>query len=458
MGLVSSAAVLILSYQLSGQKDRKVPDAEVYKATATPDRIILSWNGDPATTAAVTWRTSTGVQMPAAEIAPAEDGAGFVPKAKSFPARTESLETDTGAAAYHSVSFTGLQPNSKYVYRVGDGANWSDWNQFQTASDKAAPLEFIYVGDAQNDIYSLWSRVIRASFAEAPRARFIVHAGDLANRGIVDGEWGEWHAAAGWINRSVFSLPTPGNHEYPTDKEKKRALTRHWRKQFTLPENGLKGLEETNYWLDIQGVRFVSLNSNERQKEQADWLDKLLSNNPNPWTILTFHHPIYSTASGRDNNTLRDLWQPIFDKYRVDLVLTGHDHSYGRSNLMTGLSTKNAGTVYVVSVSGPKMYSIDPEPWMQRKAEDTQLFQVIRVDGGKLHYEARTARGLLYDAFDLQKVKGKPNKMNNLVPNSSENLRTPEYRAELVRAAAERKKAEEAKKKAEAEKAKPPQD
>lgn len=402
-GLGVAIATLLVAWQLTGQKDRGVPGDVLYRATPVPDRVILTWAADPATTAAVTWRTDSSIAKALAEIAEAEDGPGFPKKARTVEARTEPF----GAALSHSAHFIGLKPATQYLYRVGDGANWSDWNQFRTAAAGPAPLEFIYVGDAQNDIFSMWAHLIRQGYSEAPKASFILHAGDLANRGVVDSEWGEWHAAAGWINRSVFNVATPGNHEYPAGEDKVRRLTGHWRKQFTFPENGLPGLEETIYWFDIQGVRIVSLNSNEKQKEQAAWLDQLLANNPNQWTVLTFHHPILSTAKGRDNKELRELWQPVLDKHRVDLVLTGHDHTYGRSNVVNG-------TVYVVSVSGPKQYTLEPQPWMQRSGADTQLFQVIRIDGPTLRYEARTARGRLHDAFELTKSAGAPNRIRNL--------------------------------------------
>jgi hypothetical protein len=141
--------------------------------------------------------------------------------------------------------------------------------------------------------------------------------------------------------------------------------------------------------------------------------------------VLTFHHPVLSTAKGRDNKALREAWQPIIDKHKVDLVLTGHDHTYGRSNLQTGLSTQKGGTIYVVSVSGPKMYELEKQAWMARAAEDTQLFQVIRIDGDVLNYQARTARGVLYDAFELRKAKGKPNRLISRIPATPENRRAP---------------------------------
>ncbi len=399
----------------------------IHQPLRMPDRIILTFAGDPAHSMAVTWRTSADVQQAWAEIAPAEDGPGFADAATRVDAESENFESDLGKARYHSVRFADLEPETMYAYRVGDGETWSAWQQFTTLSDEPKPLEFLYVGDAQNDILSLWSRLMRQGYSSAPAADFIVHAGDLVNRGNRDAEWGEWFLAAGWIFGKTPSLPTPGNHEYPEEAGVGRALTPHWRPQFTLPENGPEGLEETCYYVDMQGVRFVALNSNERQQEQAAWLDKLLSDNPNRWTVVTHHHPIHSSAEGRDNPELRALWQPIYDKYGVDLVIQGHDHSYARTNLATGanLQSPNNGTVYVVSVSGPKMYEIDRRDWMARAAEDTQLFQIVRIDGDRLEYESRTARGLLYDAFELVKRADGSKELVNRIPDSPERRRDP---------------------------------
>ncbi len=397
----------------------KHPDKERLRPTPTPDRIILTWTGDPAHTQAVTWRTDTSVLRGVAQIAPAEGGPLFVKKAREVLSRSASFTSDLGAARNHTVEFTGLEPDTRYVYRVGDGTNWSEWIQFRTASERPQPFSFIYFGDAQNDVRSMWSRVIREAHAEAPRARFIIHAGDLINIANRDAEWGDWFEAGGFINAMIPSIATPGNHEYPrAPMSTGRKLADHWRPQFALPLNGPDGLEETAYWIDYQGMRIVSLNSNERQKEQVEWLDRVLSDNPNRWTVLTFHHPIWSTAKGRDNDDLRKLWLPVIRRHRVDLVLQGHDHTYARSNLKTGLNKqeRDTGTIFVVSVSGPKMYNVSRQEWMRRAAEDTQMYQVIHVDDERLRYRAHTASGELYDAFDLVKRSGEPNHLINRVP------------------------------------------
>ena len=72
------------------------------------------------------------------------------------------------------------------------------------------------------------------------------------------------------------------------------------------------------------------------------------------------------------------------------------------------------GTVYVVSVSGPKQYDVsDSHPLMERLGEDTQLFQIVEIDGDELRFESRTAIGGLYDGFTLRKRPGAP---NDLIP------------------------------------------
>lgn len=159
----------------------------------------------------------------------------------------------------------------------------------------------------------------------------------------------------------------------------------------------------------------------------------MLADNPCQWTVVTCHHPLYSAAKQRDNARLRSQWKPLFDKYRVDLVLQGHDHTYARTghgvpdNVASGENTVSpeAGTVYVVSVSGPKMYELTRQPFMKRAAEDTQLYQIIHIDGPTLRYEARTATGDLYDCFQLKKRPGRTNELIEQGPMTPERLRAP---------------------------------
>ena len=405
-----------------------------YPPQPTPDRIILSWSDDPATTQSVTWRTDVSVKKAYAEIAVADPSPDFQKQKKKTEAATELLVTNNNAANFHSATFTGLNPETMYAYRVGSENNWSEWFQFKTASDEAKPFAFLYFGDAQNDIKSLWSRCIRQAYSTIPDVDFLLHAGDLINRANNDEEWGEWFYAGGWAYGMKPNIATPGNHEYGRNEEGQRVLSRHWQPTFTLPLNGPRGLEETVYYTDYQGARLISLNTQAMYADsttiqpQADWLEGVLENNPNRWTIVTHHHPIYSTAKGRDNEEVREALQPLYEKYGVDLILQGHDHSYGRGyNLLFGASRKDKGPIYVVSVSGPKMYNLNFEPWMERAASNTQLYQIIKVENERLVYEAFTTTGGLYDAFELRKRKDGSNKfIDNAPDNVPEIINIPE--------------------------------
>lgn len=411
---------------------------EMYRPGVIPDRIILTWTGDPATTQAVTWRTSTDVPQGKAEIAVAGAEPDFMKDAVTVAATSQALLTDLSTAHFHTVRFKDLQPATKYAYRVGDGRNWSEWFHFTTASQDAAPLTFVYFGDAQNNLRSMWSRVIREAYGDAPDLDFFLHAGDLVNSAESDREWGEWFGAGAWVNGMVPSIAVPGNHEQASSGDGRR-LSHHWRPSFAFPQNGPAGLEESCYTIVIQGVRIIALNSNQQMQDQTKWLEGVLEKNREKWVIVTFHHPIYSTGNGRDNASMRGQWKPLFDRFHVDLVLQGHDHTYGRTGLETPLvgpdgneldeqnqpggvnaRDQKTGTVYVVSVSGPKMYTMQRFPFMPRQAEYTQLYQIIRVDGDELKYESRTAVGEVYDAFTLKKQKGRINQLIDQTPGTPE--------------------------------------
>lgn len=376
-----------------------------------PDRILLSIGEDPSTGMGVSWRMDSTifsgyVELAVAKAAPVADSVRF------YPAKLEKLDNDGRISHYFSVKFTGLKPDALYMYRVGDSVRRSEWVQFKTAADAFRPFSFLYVGDAQNEHKTWWSRVIRAAYQSDPKSAFLVHAGDLVNRANADNEWGEWFYAGGWMHAMIPAVATPGNHEFYRDAKGVEAISRFWHPTFNLPENGPDSLKEMAYYFDYQDTRVISISSESLLISPADslrqvrWLEEILKTNTRRWTIITMHHPIFSVGNGRDNDDLRRALEPIFQKYAVDLVLTGHDHAYGRGVSAVSPIRKSQplkGPVYVVSVSGPKMYLPSFAPWLQRVGSNTQLFQRVRVASDQLTVEAITATGEIYDSFNIQK-------------------------------------------------------
>ncbi|MDZ7634979.1 MAG: metallophosphoesterase family protein [Bacteroidales bacterium] len=334
--------ILFLALTTSSIAQEKISS---YKPSPDPDRIILTIKGDPSTTMAVTWRTDTTVTESVAQLSQNLPTV-FLPDSSTVVTGTfEDVEGDGIVARFHSVNFTTLDPGETYTYRVGSGPDASEWFRFTTASATPDPFTFLYLGDSQMGSNSLYSRVIRQAYRSVPEARLMLFPGDLVDGGsgtiLQDNEWGIWHEAGGFINAEIPLIATPGNHEYynPGDRSR-RELNRYWRPGFSLPENGPAGLEETSYTIDYQGVRFIVVNSDMMMRDegiarrQALWVEELLKSNPCKWTIMTFHHPIFSTSARRDNKVIRELLKPLFDKYGVDMVLTGHDHTYARGMIM----------------------------------------------------------------------------------------------------------------------------
>ena len=381
-----------------------------FDPTVYPDRIMLSIPGDPSTSRAVSWRTLFTVTESIAEITPVVPSPELEKDAVTIKGINSPWEEGSQVSMGHKVFFENLKPETKYAYRVGDGERWSEWFQFQTSSAKDEPFTFLYFGDVQNDIKSLGSRTLRQAYTHFPEADFMLFAGDLVSRSTEE-YWREFFYAGAWIFGMMPSVVTPGNHEYDKPENQPRTFSKHWNQIYSSPANSpSEEYFNRNYYLDYQGVRFVSFDSpalGEHPEDSAlviNWLDKTLSDNPNRWTVLFTHYPVYSCSQGRNNVDYRNSIQPLLEAHGVDLVLAGHDHTYCRGYNPEGVKAKGKNLpLYVVSVAGPKMYGLNTSFWSDRMGSLTQLYQYVSVSREKLEFKAFTVAGELYDHFVISK-------------------------------------------------------
>ncbi len=409
------ALLLALASALATAAPAAEPNTQVpaasrhYAASGFPDRIVASPAQDAAHGFAVMWRTDASVEKPLLELVVAGDSPDLGTP-RRIVAVTTVLESENGLSHHHRADIDGLQPDTLYAYRVQGADTWGAWTHFRTAAAAGAPLTLLYFGDTQNKNLSHVSRVIRQAWHSTPDARLALFAGDLVSGGdgVDDNEWGEWFEAGRWLLEGTAVAPAAGNHEYFEEFEdtpqERRVLGRHWPATFALPRNGAPAAESTSYWFDYQGVRIAVLDGTSvldlgTGAAQAAWLDQVLADNPHPWSIVMVHQPFYSPNAARENAKLVEQVLPVIRRHKVDLVLQGHDHTYGRRGDAGGAATP----VFVVSVAGPKQYRLSEHArrTMKPVAEDTQLYQVLRIDPQRLAYESRTATGRLYDAFEL---------------------------------------------------------
>jgi len=388
------------------------PQYANYAPTIFPDRVMLTIPGNPATSRAVSWRTEFSNNVSIGEITPVNAASQLEKEKQVVTGTVAPWEDGSQSSMGHKAIFENLKTKTKYAYRVGDGKNWSEWFQFETSSDRPEPFSFLYFGDVQNDIKSLGSRTLRQAYTHFPEADFMLFAGDLVSKSNEE-YWREFFYAGGWLFGMLASIATPGNHEYDKLENQPRTFSKHWNQIYTFPPNGpAEKFQQRIYFFDYQGVRFVSVDSpaigenGEDGLMILDWLDKTLASNPNRWSVVFTHYPVFSCSQGRNSEKYREAIKPILEKYGVDLVLQGHDHTYCRGQNLSkaGFSTKNH-PMYVVSVAGPKMYGLNTSFWSDRMASNTPLYQNISFNGNVLNYQSFTVAGDLYDEFQIVKNK-----------------------------------------------------
>lgn len=375
-----------------------------------PDHVVLTWSSDPRTTQAIQWRT--GPRVTRGRVAYGKKADYLRPHPKRLrtvkappPTRlTDRLLLNDPVVHRFTVELRGLEPGTTYLYSVGDGSadGWTEFAEFTTAPAGIEPFSFIYMGDAQNGL-DRWGTLVRNAFRRRPDAAFYLMAGDLVNRGAERDDWDNLFAnAAGVYDRRPL-VPVIGNHEcqggHPT----------LYLQQFALPHNGPPGLEaERCYAFEYSNALFVVLDSNLDPATQTDWLEEQLARSRATWKFVSYHHPAYSSAPNRDNQKLRELWTPLFDKYHVDLALQGHDHAYLRTYPLKAsqrVASPKDGTVYIVSVSGTKMYKQDPREYTEFGLTNVSTYQVLdlQISGNRMVYRAYDLDGQLRDELVIEK-------------------------------------------------------
>jgi 3',5'-cyclic AMP phosphodiesterase CpdA len=354
---------------------------------ATPSRILLTPTADPATSQVVSWtmpRRMAG-QRVRFRVAGA-DVARSVPAVRR-PA-TSTSHSGTRAPRYRAI-LRGLRPGTRYEYRIVTRAHRTPWRSFTTADPSSDEVTLIGLGDTQVDNRGVPRATIRRALADAPDADLVLQAGDVVNLPTRGSEWSALFAAMGNSARTRNWVVSIGNHEQCVLITCSSNRAEAFRSYFDWPTNGFPGQGETWFYTDHQGVRIVVLDSfGGRMAEQAAFLDAALASNRQPWSIVLMHAPPFAASPGRTNADVRRLWLPILEARNVDLVLTGHDHSYARGHLTPG------GPVYVTSVSGPKYYAATDADWRAHGATRvawaarTSTYQVIRISGDTLRYRA----------------------------------------------------------------------
>jgi len=141
-------------------------------------------------------------------------------------------------------------------------------------------------------------------------------------------------------------------------------------------------------------VRFLALDSNLMDRKQVEWIESTLRDAREDWKICYFHHPLYSNADRHGSAVdLRVLLEPIFIKYGVNVVFSGHDHVYERLKPQKGI-------YYFVSGSAGQLRAGNMSPSDQTAAafDKDQSFMVVEVAGADMFFQTISRTGQTVDS------------------------------------------------------------
>lgn len=141
-------------------------------------------------------------------------------------------------------------------------------------------------------------------------------------------------------------------------------------------------------------VRFFALDSNYMSKEQVAWLEKELKASDSAWKIVFFHHPIYSSGEKHGaNETLREQIEPLFIKYGVDVVFTGHEHFYERTKPQHDIT-------YIISGAAAKLRrgNLGNSGITAKGYDQGYTFMLIEIAGDEMHFQTIDADGKTIDS------------------------------------------------------------
>ena len=287
--------------------------------------------------------------------------------AKVYEAEQTKAVTDKVETEYVSnkVIATDLKANTTYYYSYQKDGQWTAPEKYTT--DNGSKFSFIFVGDPQigssnelkgaateefynaqsaavaNDAFNWNTTLNQAMEKTGNKASFVLSSGDqiqsTKKKSPNKAAWGSEIEYSGYLSPDVLkNLPvatTVGNHDADNAN-----YTYHFNTA-NASELGSNGKVGGDYWFKHDNALFIMLNTQDTNvEEHRQFIEQTVAANKDcKWRIVTLHQDIYGSAEHSNEpeiTNLRYQLAPIFEDNKVDVVLTGHDHAYSRTQILKG--------------------------------------------------------------------------------------------------------------------------
>ena len=284
-----------------------------------------------------------------------------------YEAKQTEAVTDKDDTTYVSnkVTATDLKADTTYYYSYQKDGQWTAPEKYTT--DNGSKFSFIFVGDPQigssnelkgaateefynaqsaavaNDAFNWNTTLNQAMEKTGNKASFVLSSGDqiqsTKKKSPNKAAWGSEIEYSGYLSPDVLkNLPvatTVGNHDADNAN-----YTYHFNTA-NASELGSNGKVGGDYWFKHDNALFIMLNTQDTNvEEHRQFIEQTVAANKDcKWRIVTLHQDIYGSAEHSNEpeiTNLRYQLAPIFEDNKVDVVLTGHDHAYSRTQILKG--------------------------------------------------------------------------------------------------------------------------
>ncbi len=370
------------------------------------------------------------------------------------PDQLTLVQHETKGRQNHRVVLHGLQPYSRYYYRVKQAGKWlmpqAEWFHTSPTIGSETPTRILVLGDPgephAHDAVSKNSYQWLESHMRPgrPLLDFILTTGDNAypNGTNAQYESGFFQPFGNYL-KNITVWPAFGNHD-----ARRWAFYRIFDRPLNGELGGLASHDKAYFSFDYARTHIVMLDSEHGDLSKTSpmlaWLKQDLAQTRQDWIIVDFHHPPYTSGTHRSDNPndsaarmvkVRQNLAPILDKAGVDLVLSGHSHDYERTALIdchygvsttfkpwmikdkgerddrgvthyrkahTGLSPY-AGTMYIVEGSSGEGHRVEhPLPAIVETSADPGAL-ILDIQDQTLTARYLTATGNVTDTFTITK-------------------------------------------------------
>lgn len=381
----------------------------------------LTIKGDAATSIMVNWWAS--------------EAAGDSTVLYGTSASYGQQATDAAPTNYHHVELKGLTPGATYHYQVrsSDGTASED-NTFTLPKVGDQEYMFAVSGDSRGTgkpedlTVANPRRKAEYDHIASKKPGLVINVGDIAITGTNKSAFVSFFECEEACLKSAPYMITVGNHEMGGSGK--------WPEEFLYPKmfataypgNGTPGdTGQTtslgmNFSFDYGNAHFIFISSEKMKPEsETEWIDRDLAaarqNKNVKWIFALMHAPLYTWATGHPGDQAEiAAWEPLFDKYHVDLAFAGHNHIFERSHVINGGKVVDGdnpalGTIYMTcGLGGAPLHQpkpADPKyPFIVKSYNGSTAATFVYVKGDTLEIKTMSPKDEVVDTLTINKNAG----------------------------------------------------